>query len=33
MIIKGSWEGVKCPATYLMGKKWVNPKNNPWDKD
>ena len=30
-IIKGTSEGVACPATYLTGKKWVNPRNNPWD--
>ena len=33
IIIKGSWEGMECPATYLTGKKWVNPKNNPWSKE
>ena len=33
IIIKGTWEGIECPATYLTGKRWVNPKNNPWDKD
>ena len=32
IIIKGTWEGVACPITYHAGKKWVNPKNNPWDK-
>ena len=32
IVIKTSWEGVECPATYLMGKKWVNPRNNPWNK-
>ena len=31
IIIKGTWEGVACPITYHAGKKWVNPKNNPWD--
>ena len=33
IIIKASWEGVECPATYFFGKKWVNPKNNPWEKE
>ena len=32
-IIKGVAVGVECPATYLTGKKWVNPRNNPWDKE
>ena len=32
IIIKGSWEGVACPITYKAAKKWVNPRNNPWDK-
>ena len=31
IIIKGAWEGVACPITNRAGKKWVNPKNNPWD--
>ena len=31
IIIKWNWEGVSCPMTYTLGKKWVNPKNNPWD--
>ena len=31
-IIKWNWEGVACPAAYHLGKNWVNPKNNPWDK-
>ena len=31
IIIKGAWEGVACPITSRAGKKWVNPKNNPWD--
>ena len=32
IIIKSRWEGVECPITYFTGKKWVNPRNNPWDK-
>lgn len=32
-IIKGTYVGMECPAFYLTGKKWVNPKNNPWDKE
>ena len=32
IIIKGSWEGVACPIAYKTAKKWVNPRNNPWDK-
>ena len=31
-IIKGTWEGIDCPATAITGKKWVNPDNNPWKK-
>ena len=31
-VIKWQWEGNTCPATYFIGKKWVNPKNNPWEK-
>jgi hypothetical protein len=32
VIIKGAWEGVACPITRRAAKKWVNPKNDPWDK-
>ena len=31
IIINGSWEGVTCPITNRAGKKWINPKNNPWN--
>ena len=31
IIIKGAWEGVACPITNRAGKKWVNPRNNPWE--
>lgn len=31
-VIKWQWEGNSCPATYITGKKFVNPNNNPWRK-
>lgn len=32
-VIKWQWTGNSCPATYFTSKKWVNPNNNPWNKD
>ena len=29
-IAECTWQGKACPASYLTVKKWVNPKNNPW---
>ena len=29
-VISYKWEGKACPICYLTVKKWVNPKNNPW---
>lgn len=31
-VVNGHWEGNACPKFYLIGKKFVNPQNNPWDK-
>lgn len=31
-IIRGQWKGESCPMTQFGGKKWINPKNNPWNK-
>jgi len=29
-IINGQWKGESCPFTQFGGKKWINPRNNPW---
>lgn len=32
IVIGGNSKGNACPAFYFMGKKLVNPANNPWVK-
>ncbi len=31
-VINWEFQGNDLPRTYLTGKKWVNPKNDPWKK-
>ena len=31
-VVGGHWEGNGCPYFYFIGKKLVNPQNNPWAK-
>ena len=31
-VVRGQWKGESCPMTQFGGKKWINPRNNPWNK-